>query len=327
VLTLVPALGKTLTRRVLAFIGLGVALLAVALVTGPDCLYGPYAHVDLQLDRIWLSRIEEVLSPFSTMSYEPGAFFSTYIYASIGFVASLAAVFLVPRENREATVILCVFASVALAITSMEVRGIPFAIQFTLPGLGATIALLITRYARTPLIAAGAAIIALVVFSNMAFDMVGHYLVEGEAHVKKRSEVRNAAGDCMRPGAIKQLATLPAGRVAAFTDQGPAILAYSQHAAIGGPYHRNARGIIDLYELYTSKPEAGAHILRERGIDYVMVCIPSPDYDFYLNEGNDDSLLARLDDDKPPPWLVLIPKANKDQQVEIYRVLKDKLPG
>ena len=325
-LTLIPALGKTLIRRVLAFIGLGVVLFAVAWVTGPDCLSGPYAHVDVELNRVWLSRIEEVLSPFSTMSYEPGAFFATYVYVCVGFAATIAAVFLVPRENREAAIILCVFAAAALIITSFEVRGVPFAMLCTLPGLGAAIALLIARYARTQLIAFGTAIISLVVFSNIAFDMAGHYLIEGAASVKKRSEVRNEAGQCMGRDAIKQLATLPVGRVAAMVDQGPAVLTYSRDAAIGGPYHRNARGIIDSYKLFTSKPEAGAHILRERGIDYVMICIPSPDYDFYLDQGGDDSLMARLDDDRPPAWLKLIPKADKEQVVEIYSVLKDKLP-
>ncbi len=325
-LTLVPALGTSLARRAGGFAVLAIALLALAYVTGPDCLYGPYAHVDARLDHIWLSRIEEVLSPLATAWYEPGTFFSSYIYACIGFAASIVSVFLVPRENREAMIILCLFAATALAITTAEVRGMPFAILFVLPGLGVAITQSIARYARTPLMAVAATIAALVLFSEMTFDIEGQYLVEGRTHVSQRNKVRNNAGDCMRAYAVKQLATLPAGRVAAMVDQGPAILAYSKHAMIGGPYHRNARGILDTYDLFTSKPEAGAHILRERGIDYLMTCRSSPDYTFYLNEDKGNGLLKQLDKNHPPAWLAPIPKADEDQKVQIYRVLRENLP-
>lgn len=325
-LTLVPALNVSVSRRVVGLIALGAVLFALTLITAPDCLYGPYAHVDPKLDRIWLSRIEEVLSPLATMGNEPGAFFSTYIYAVIGFVASIAAAFLVERENRTAAIVMCIFAGIALAITTAEVRGMPFAIWFVLPGMAATIMRLVTKYARSTAMAAVVTIGALALFSNIVFDLTGRYVIEGQSHVGQRTKVRDSAIDCMRLAAITQLASLPRGRVAAMVDQGPAILAFSQHAAIGGPYHRNARGIIDNYDLFTGKPEVGAHILQERGIDYLMTCHSSPDYGFYLKQGGKDSLIHALDRGHDPAWLARIPPADPKQKVQIYRVLRDRLP-
>jgi hypothetical protein len=283
--------------------------------------------VDPKLDRIWLSRIEEVLSPLTTISYEPGTFFSTYIYALIGFAASVAAVFLVERKNREAMIIMCVFSALALAITTAQVRGMPFAILFGLPGLAVAITQLIGKYARSTAMAAIALIGALVLFSNITFDIAGRYVIEGRAHVDKRVKIRASAIDCMKPEAVTQLATLPRGRVAAMPDQGPVILAYSEHAAMAGPYHRNARGILDNYDLFTGKPEAGARILKERSIDYVMTCGSSPDNTFYLKEGGQTGLLRQLGQGRDPAWLARVKPANAKQKVQIFRVLRDRLPG
>lgn len=325
-LTLIP-LTNSLAQRLVGFVVLAAALFALTLVTAPDCLHGPYAHVDPKLDRVWLERIEEVLSPFRTAWYEPGTFFATYLYAVAGFAASVAAVFLVERENRTPAIILCVFSGAALAITTFQVRGMPFAILFGLPGIATTITMLVARYARTTMIAIVATICALALMSNIVWDIAGRYVIEGPTHVVKRTTVRNKAMDCMKPEAVTQLATLPKGRVAAMPDQGPAILAFSQHSAIGGPYHRNARGILDTYDLFTQKPDVGAHILKERGIDYVMTCKSSPDYGFYLKEGGKDALLHELDAGRDPPWLERLKPLNAKQKVQLFRVLRARLPS
>lgn|GEM_PF-924615 len=325
-LTLASVMGNTLAQRMTGFIVLAGALLAITVVMAPDCLHGPYAHVDPKLDRVWLERIEEVLSPLRTASYEPGTFFATYIYAVAGFLASIAAVFLVERQNRNAAVILAVFSGAALAITTVEARGMPFAILFGLPGLAATVMRLVARYARTTTVAIIATIFALALFSDITWDVVGRDVIEGRVHVVKRTTIRNKAMGCMTQEAVAQLDTLPRGRVAALSDQGPAILAFSQHSAIGGPYHRNAQGILDTYDLFTQRPEIGARILKERGIDYLMACKSSPDYAFYLKEGRKDALLHQLDAGRDPPWLVRLKPLNAKHKVQVFRVLRDRLP-
>ena len=108
------------------------------------------------------------------------------------------------------------------------------------------------------------------------------------------------------------LKELPVGRVAGFVDQGPAILAYTDDAAIAGPYHRDAAGILDSYEIFTG-PQPRA-ILARRGIDYLMTCRAAPDWDFYQARGG---LIAGLAKGQVPPWLV---PAGRNGDVEVYRV-------
>ncbi|MGQ0741922.1 MAG: hypothetical protein ACT4OG_06475 [Alphaproteobacteria bacterium] len=317
----------TRTQRILGFALLAAALFAITLISAPECLSGPYAHVGPSLNRIWLSRIEEVLSPFRTMSYEPGTFFATYVYASIGLAATIAAAFLIPREKRRNAIVLAIFSAIALAITSLQVRGMPFAILFGLPGMAATIIALAARYSRTHKEATIAAIAAVALFTNITFDVIGKYVIEGQTHVATRSRARAGAADCMRPEAVTQLATLPKGRVAAMVDQGPVILANSRHSVVAGPYHRDEKGILDTYKLFTRTPESGARILRERDIDYVMICRSSPDYTFYLKERADNTLLRRLDAGQDPPWLERLKALNPEQKVRVFRILRDRLPG
>jgi hypothetical protein len=108
------------------------------------------------------------------------------------------------------------------------------------------------------------------------------------------------------------LKALPPGRVAGFVDQGPAVLAYTQHSAVAGPYHRNASGILDSYEIFAGpNPRA---VLDRRGIDYLMTCRAAPDWDFYREKGG---LVAQLAQGRVPDWLA---PAGTSGAVEVYRV-------
>ena len=58
----------------------------------------------------------------------------------------------------------------------------------------------------------------------------------------KASQIRARLG-CATQTAMAPLKALPPGRVAAFVDQGPAVLLHTRHGVIPGPYHRDAAGI------------------------------------------------------------------------------------
>ena len=111
---------------------------------------------------------------------------------------------------------------------------------------------------------------------------------------------------------MEVLKSLPRGRVAGFVDQGPAILAYTPHSAIAGPYHRDAAGILDTYKIFAGKnPRA---VLGGRGINYVMTCRGAPDWDFYRAQ---DGLVAELARNRIPAWLAPVGRSG---DVEVYRV-------
>ena len=98
------------------------------------------------------------------------------------------------------------------------------------------------------------------------------------------------------------LASLPRGRVAAFVDQGPAILVYTQDSVIAGPYHRDADGITDTFAIFTGTPDAAHAILKRRGVAYLMACQAAPDWNYYIARAP-DGLLARLARHQAPDWL------------------------
>jgi hypothetical protein len=108
------------------------------------------------------------------------------------------------------------------------------------------------------------------------------------------------------------LKAMPPGRVAAFVDQGPAVLAYTPHSVVAGPYHRDAAGILDTYEIFAGRdPRA---VLTKRGITYVMTCGAAPDWDFYRAR---EGLIAQIAAGKAPGWLV---PAGKSGDVVVYRL-------
>ena len=100
--------------------------------------------------------------------------------------------------------------------------------------------------------------------------------------------------------------------MAAFVDQGPAILAFTSDAAIAGPYHRGGEGILDSYAIFTG-PDPRS-VLQRRGINYLMTCRAAPDWEFYRARGG---LIAGLAAGRIPPWLT---PAGRSGDVELYRV-------
>ncbi len=283
-------------HRFIALAGLSAGLLALAALVQPACLGGPYGGMGDGLKQIWLARINEAQPAFAFASFAPSEFVGAYVYACF----ALAACFLAPGIRRHWPVI--VLAGMALLVATVQIRAVPFATMFALPGLAAAL----SRLKILPL-ACG-----LLLGSDVTFALAGD-LIEGPGHDARIAAYVRQVG-CADEQALTPLKALPPGRVAAFVDQGPAVLAYTRHAAIAGPYHRNAGGILDTYAIFTG-PDPRA-TLTARGIDYVMTCSASPDWAFYRAKGG---LVAKLAAHHVPSWLIAAGHAG---QVTVYRVKK-----
>jgi len=317
-------------RRALLFVGLGVAALLLVLAIAPACLDGPYGNVSPKITQIFLSRVQEVQSPILNAANDWPFFFYGTLYSAFGLLACIVAVFLVEAKNRKAAIILAAFAGMAFAVMSVEVRGVLFALLASLPGLAAATQRGIERWTRPGWRAALATIVALALFSNVslayAVSIGRNFLADPRAQAA-RAKADSESWYCFSQASVAQLAAQPRARVVAFLDQGPAILAYSAHSVLAGPYHRNEQGILDTYDLLTKSPETGARIARRRGIDYVAICRTSYDFSYYLNASGPQGLLGQLDANHIPPWLApLKSKTPPSKNVAVYRVLKDRLP-
>jgi hypothetical protein len=218
-------------------------------------------------------------------------------------VFALAMTALAPRGRARWLVL--AFAGIALVTATLQYRAVPFAILFALPGLAAALARLLQTRSIVWLA------VALLVCSGGAFALAGVNLV-GQDRMAQTVMRFHAQVACGEEPAMALLNAQPRGRVAAFVDQGPAIMAYTKDAAIAGPYHRDVAGILDTYEIFTGRdPHA---VLQRRGINYLMTCRAAPDWEFYGEKGG---LMAQLAKAQPPDWLSSI---GRKGDIELYRV-------
>jgi len=286
-------------HRVVALIGLGVALAAIAVLLNPACLAGPYGGLDARMQTLFFARINEAHPVWDFFRLSPSQTVGGYVYAVFALVLCFAA------PAGRARNIAIAFAMVALAVATFQYRATPFVLVFALPGLAAALTVLWDRY--------GLILFAVVlIFANGVAFTLAASLAEGQERVATRATafVRQVA--CGEEPAMAALKSLAPGRVAGFVDQGPAILAYTPQGAIAGPYHRDAAGILDSYEIFAGKnPRA---VLDRRGVDYVMTCRGAPDWDFYRAQGG---LVAELAQNRKPDWLTPVGPSG---DVVVYRV-------
>ena len=286
-------------HRLMAFAGLAMVLLALAALMNPVCFAGPYAGMDMRIRAIFLARINEARPVWEFLYFAPSQTVGGYFYAA--FALAMCA-FAPPGRARNCVIAL---AAMALAVATFQIRGVSFAILFALPGLAAALTHLLLPRSIVWLAA------AIVLGNSGAFTLAG-VMLEGPDRVEKRVAAFHRQQDCASVSAMALLNGQPTGAVAGFVDQGPAILAYTRHAAIAGPYHRNQAGILDTYDIF-----AGANaqaILKRRDIDYLMTCRAAPDWDFYRQRGG---LVTQLAAGQVPHWLT--PLGNRGD-AELYRI-------
>jgi hypothetical protein len=317
-------------RRAVPIGALCLGLFLFTAVLAPSCLHGPYGSVSSRIVEIFLSRVQEVQSPVLNAANDWSSFYYGYVYSALGLAACVLSVFLVEERERVGAAIVAAFAAMSFAVMSVEVRGILFSVLVSLPGLAVAFQLLIERWTRPGWTGALATITGLLLFSDVSFAYEAAWareLTQSQAQQDAAARADSLSWYCFGQKSVAQLARQPKGRVVAFLDQGPAVLAYSAHSVVAGPYHRNEKGILDTFDLLTKTPDVGAEIARRRRIDYVSICQTSFDYSYYLSQSGPKGLLGQLNDNRLPLWLSPLKDGGPpSKDVVIYRVLRDHLP-
>jgi hypothetical protein len=96
---------------------------------------------------------------------------------------------------------------------------------------------------------------------------------------------------------------------------GSLILAATHHAALSGPYHRNAAGILAVADLWGTSPDEARKILEAYPVRYVASCPDDTEERRAVAEAPEGflALLAK----SPPPWLRL---AGSEGIARVYEV-------
>ena len=124
---------------------------------------------------------------------------------------------------------------------------------------------------------------------------------------------------CDTDDAVAALEGTGDATVMAFVDIGPELLFRTTNSVMSIPNHRPQPGYAATYEaMSTSGPEVARGIMREHGVDLVLVCTDAVEVSFY--GASEQSLHHRLVAGDPPTWLTALPTPEAQPNFRLYRV-------
>ena len=298
----VPMLSARATPRgrlpVLAVALTLAASLTVALF--PQCLRGPYGDTDPLFARQFLAGITEAQPLWRRFADDPAAALGLAGPAFVGLVGSVAALRWDPQRRGEWLTVLA-FLAVAVIVTILQVRGARFAGALAVPGGAMIIAAARRQLAdrvglRSVTALAGSWALSL----GLVHFAVAALLTDALAAPAPVATTADPRATCFKDTAFAALAALPAARVAAPTELGPHILAYTAHSVLGTAYHRDRQGAGAVLDFFNGSADVAARLAASRNLDYVVICDGMLDL---APSAAEDSFAATLGTDSFWPWL------------------------
>jgi hypothetical protein len=294
---------KRLLRFAAAAAG-GAAIAAAFGLMWPHCL-GRLEQSTPELERLWLNRVREAM-PVWRHGWKSAV--NTATLPAIGLIGYLVMLWRSRREPLRLIVWagLLLLAGVAAALLAWQTRAGPAAQLLSLPGVTALAWLVLAWFharASMPVRVAGI-VAAFLVFSGTATSSALKLVPEPPA--RPRPHVESANRRCPTIPALQPIARLPRGNVLTFVDLGPRLITMTHHNAIAGPYHRNARQIIDIMTTFRGTQEKALDTVRRYRIDYVLICPNLSESTVYAIEAP-NGFYMQLNRGKAPDWLARVP--------------------
>ncbi|MEC9343241.1 MAG: hypothetical protein VYD64_05275, partial [Pseudomonadota bacterium] len=320
---------------------LAAGAVLAALVAGglfaafPECAAGPYGAMSPELRTRWLVNVHEARGLLTMVETVPALWLSALAYSLLLVLVGAVVVW---RRGSEYPALLAVYATFVLSVAAMflQYRALRIGVFASIPLCVAFAAMswqwLERRFASRRIVAGVLQAAIVLVLLSPTWLLAGTTIFPeapgaasaggGAAGRPGRPDLpqwkREAIGPfCNRQDQFAVLAALPKGLVMNDINSGPSILVFTDHAVIGGPYHRNERAILDMTDFFETDEDNPARIARERGIDYVAWCDPGnldgPGY-----AGN-PALAARLARGETPDWLQRL--SSPDDRLQVLRVV------
>ena len=296
----------------------GAAVIALLVIAYPQCLRAPYANLDPYLLSHWIARIDEARPVWELGLKDLPYLIGVGVPALLALLVALIGLLRSDGARRERLVAYAVFVCLALAVMALQIRGARLATSLAAPGAAVLIASLRARFVarRSPLTLIGL-VGAWMASAGLVLGLVAALLVPEDTTEKAAAKEAADAMACRRPTAFASLAALPPSRLLAPVDLGSHLLAFTPHAVVAGPYHRNGSGLLDTYRIFNGPIAEARTILAARGIDYLVLCPGMPELRGQPDAAP-DSLVKLYARGALPDFLVRVPLASTP--LELYRV-------
>jgi hypothetical protein len=312
------AANGTFRRRVVSLGLLAAALAALTLLAFPQCLAAPYGNVDPRLRALWLDHISEMQSVFELAAKDPASVVGRYVTPLVA-IALMAVRFQRGAWRRQDSAVAALLVA-AFLVSAWQVRGSTFSIAFAVVPLSAWVGAWRERANAEPAAHGVALKMAAVWLASVNATWIGAAAAASVA-IEGGTEPGVAAahaGVCEKRADFADLAAQRATTVLAISNLGSPILAYSEHRAIAGPYHRNTAGNLMVVEAFMGSSDAAKAVVERQHVGIVALCRASPE-GAILVENAPQGFLAGLMRGAVPAWLEPIAETS-GKPVELYRV-------
>jgi hypothetical protein len=310
----------------------GVAALGVLLLLFPQCAGGPFADLPDDLKTRWLVNVGEARGLLSQLEAVPQLWLWGVGYSAVLLVA---AGWLTWRNRKERPQMVALYAVLAISVLASLFQyrtlrigifaSIPFCVILSEMAFAAIGERFRGGFLRGALQAGVVACLSSPVWLGAAVLLFPQEDPAGFAAPANASEPAAQAVSwresepaifCNRQSDYATLAALDRGLVMSDINSGPSVVVFTQHDAIGGPYHRNGKAILDMLDFFETDLDNPRRIARERGIRYVAWC---ENIEPFGEEYRDSQALAvRIERGEEPQWLERI--SPPGDRLHLFRV-------
>lgn len=316
-----PRLRSTVAR----FAALGAAGIMVLLLLGltyPACLGDPYGAVDPLVRERWMGEVGEALPLGRLLLRDPWGTMPIVIELGLGMACLVQAVRAETGLSRTRWIAMAALALISIAGTLWQVRVASSAEMFACLG-GAW--WLTKRFGRDAPARPYATLLCFV--AGLGLTQAGWASVLSVPLSFGARQIRSAGvlppvdpEACFAPASYETLRGLPTGPVLSTIDPGAHILAYTRHAALAAPYHRDTYGIRLALLVFEASPAEARALVLESGARYLALCLASPETHEIVARAP-DGLGAGILAGRLPPWLEALPSGSGP--LMLFRVAPD----
>jgi hypothetical protein len=298
----------------------GALTLAVLYAIAPACFRAPYASLDPWLIARWIDRIDEAKPIWTSLSTDMPYVVGVVSAPLLAGVALALGLRTANRDQQTRLLVYGLFLVTAIAVMALQVRGARLATSLAIPGAALLIAELRARFiahksAGNLALVTGAWFGSAGLLVGLAGALVALALPGGDK--ASAGELQAGLSGCRLPSSYAPLAQLEAQNVMAPVDLGSHILAFTAHAVVGAPYHRNGDGVLDTFRFFNAPIADARDIAARRGLGLLVVCPGMPELTGQPDAAA-DAFVRLYAGDTLPPWLVPLPMANTD--LKAYRI-------